>query len=205
MKTGPKYKICRRLGAGVFEKCQTQKFALAQETAIRPRKGGSRSGGSSFGVQLLEKQKARFSYGVSEQQFFRYVKEAMARKGGNSANDLVARLEARLDNVVYRLGFATTRRQARQLVSHGHIKVNGKRLTTPSYKVEIGDVVSIRTESQQSPFFANLTEHIAERKLPNWLKVSEGNLHQASVEAAPEIIASDLIFDPAVIIQFYSR
>jgi small subunit ribosomal protein S4 len=107
MITGPKYKICRRLGAGVFEKCQTQKFALAEANTVKPRKtGGGRSGGSSFGVQLLEKQKARFSYGISERQFFRYVKEAMARKGGNSANDLVSRLDAQRPFVTIRTAHA---------------------------------------------------------------------------------------------------
>lgn len=205
MIIGPKYKICRRLGAGVFEKCQTQKFALNEANTVKPRKmGGQRGGGSSFGVQLLEKQKARFSYGISERQFFRYVKEAMARKGGNSAHDLVSRLEARLDNVAFRLGFASTRRQARQLVSHGHITVNGKRITVPSYKVEKGDVVAIRVESRQSPFFANLSERIATRKVPAWLKISD-DIFSAEADTMPETTTMELMFDPAVIIQFYSR
>jgi small subunit ribosomal protein S4 len=147
---------------------------------------------------------ARFSYGISERQFFRYVKEAMARKGGNSANDLVSRLEARLDNVVFRLGFAATRRQARQLVSHGHIKVNGKRITVPSYKAEKGDVIEVREESRTSPFFANLSERIETRKLPSWLKVTD-DIYKGEMDTMGETAASELIFDPAVIIQFYSR
>jgi len=204
MIIGAKYKICRRLGAGVFEKCQTAKFAANEAATIKPRKMGGRSGGSTFGVQLLEKQKARFSYGISERQFFRYVKEAMEQRGGSSAIELVSRLEARLDNVVYRLGLASSRRQARQLVSHGHIIVNDKRITVPSYKAQKGDEISVRKESRQSPFFAGLTERIAVRKLPNWLKASDDQF-LASVEADPEIKATDLIFDPAVIIQFYSR
>lgn len=206
MKLGPKYKICKRLGAQIFEKCQTQKFALAQENAAPKRKKGGRPGsGSSFGAQLLEKQKARFSYGISEKQFFRYVKEAMARKGADSSKELVSRLEARLDNVVFRMGFAATRRQARQLVSHGHITVDGRRMTVPSYKVEKGNVIAVRTQSQQSPAFAAPEEKVASRTLPNWLSSVEGNPYAARIAGTPEAPDLQLQFDPAVIIQFYSR
>src|SRR5581483_8756571 len=130
MLIGPKYKICKRLGSSVFEKCQTQKFQLAADRA--PRKTKGRRGGSDYGAQLIEKQKARFTYGLSEAQFSRYVHEAMEIKGKDSAAGLLARLEARLDNVVYRAGFVKTRRAARQLVSHGHVTVGGKRLNVPS-------------------------------------------------------------------------
>ena len=206
MKLGPKYKICKRLGAGVFEKCQTAKFVVSETRNPKIKEGGgARGGGSSFGVQLLEKQKARLSYGISERQFFRYVKEAMERKGADSAHDLVSRLEARLDNVVYRLGFAATRRQARQYVSHGHIKVNGKRITVPSYKAALGDIIEVRPESKNNPFFVQAAEKITERKLPNWLKASEGNPLGGKIEGTPEVMGSELFFDPAVIIQFYSR
>src|SRR3989344_4594723 len=112
MIIGPKYKICKRLGASVFEKCQTQKFALAEARGGVKKKGKGSRGASDFGVQLLEKQKARFTYGLTERQFRRYVKEAMEQKGVDSAKALVERLERRLDNVAYRLGFAKTRRKA---------------------------------------------------------------------------------------------
>src|SRR3989344_9636802 len=114
MIIGPKYKICKRLGASVFEKCQTQKFQLAEANKPRKQSRGKR-GGSDFGAQLLEKQKARFTYGLSESQFSRYVHEAMERKGKDSALGLLARLESRLDNVIYRSGFVKTRRAARQM------------------------------------------------------------------------------------------
>ncbi len=206
MKIGPKYKICKRLGAQIFEKCQTQKFALSLENAAPKKKGkGGMRGGSSFGVQLIEKQKARFTYGISESQFFRYVKEAMSRKGADSSKELVSRLEARLDNVVFRMGFAATRRQARQLVSHGHITVDGHRLTVPSYKVEKGNVIAIRTQSQQSPAFAEPNEKVASRALPNWLSSVEGNPYAIRIDGTPEAPDTQLQFDPAVIIQFYSR
>ncbi len=205
MILGPKYKICKRLGAGVFEKCQTQKFALSEARNPRIKKSGGMRGGSTFGVQLLEKQKARFTYGISEKQFFRYVKEAMARKGGNSSTDLISRLEARLDNVVYRAGFAATRRQARQLASHGHITVNGRRMTVPSHKVEKGDVIAVRTESRTSPFFANIMEKAAERTFPTWMSGKEGDTHAVTIAATPVLPVAETLFDPSVIIQFYSR
>src|SRR5271156_1843234 len=123
MQVGPKYKICKRLGASVFEKCQTQKFQLAEARAPRRTSRPKRGGGSDFGAQLLEKQKARFTYGLTESQFSRYVHEAMEKKGSESTTGLMVRLESRLDNVVFRAGFVKTRRAARQLVSHGHIMV----------------------------------------------------------------------------------
>src|SRR6185312_6886566 len=149
MLVGPKYKICKRLGSSVFEKCQTQKFQLAEARAPRRSSRPKRGGGSDFGAQLLEKQKARFTYGLSESQFARYVHEAMERKGV-AAEGLLSRLEGRLDNVVFRAGLVSTRRAARQIVSHGHIMVNGKRMTIPSHLVTKGDTVSVREGSKAS-------------------------------------------------------
>ncbi len=203
MIIGPKYKICKRLGAAVFEKCQTQKFQLAVANAPRKTKG-KRGGASDFGAQLIEKQKARYTYGLSEAQFSRYVFEAMEKKGGSSSQNLLSRLEARLDNVAYRAGFAKTRRMARQLVSHGHIMVNGKRMTIPSHMVVAGDIIAIRPESRTSPLFANRTEAAAESKTPNWLQLEEGAV-SAKVSQTPTIAESDLLFNAPVIIQFYSR
>jgi small subunit ribosomal protein S4 len=202
MKIGPKYKICKRLGASVFEKCQTQKFQLAESTRA-PRKGGRR-GGSAYGLQLLEKQKARFTYGLSETQFARYVHEAMEKRGVSAMTGLVARLESRLDNTVFRIGLVKTRRAARQLVSHGHIMVNGKRMNVPSYMVKAGDRVGVREGSKQSPLFANRAEAMLEHKAPTWLKVGEDGL-SAEVTAEPVIAESELAWSPATIVQFYSR
>ncbi|HEY4511066.1 MAG TPA: 30S ribosomal protein S4 [Candidatus Paceibacterota bacterium] len=205
MIIGPKYKICKRLGASVFEKCQTQKFALAEARGGVKKKGkGGARGGSDFGAQLLEKQKARFTYGLSEKQFSRYVKEAMEKKGVDSAKSLVTRLELRLDNVVYRLGLAKTRRQARQLVSHGHVTVNGRKMTVPSHGVGPGDTVAVRPESRQSPLFKGVEESLVERRLPLWLSSGEGDLYAGTVQAL-EVPSGELGFNPSVIIQFYSR
>jgi small subunit ribosomal protein S4 len=203
MLIGPKYKICKRLGASVFEKCQTQKFQLAEARAPRKTKG-RRGGGSDFGAQLLEKQKARFTYGLSESQFARYVNEAIEKKGADSVSGLIARLEGRLDNLVYRAGFVKTRRAARQLVSHGHVTVNGRRVTIPSFAVSQGDVVSIRNESRQSPLFANRADVSAETRLPAWLE-AESDHFSVKVASMPKMEETELPFNAPVIIQFYSR
>ena len=203
MIIGPKYKICKRLGASVFEKCQTQKFQLAEARA--PRKTGrpKRGGGNDFGAQLLEKQKARFTYGLTESQFSRYVHEAMEAKGA-PATLLLTRLEARLDNVVYRAGFVKTRRAARQLVGHGHVMVNGRRLNVPSYKAEVGDVISIRTESRPSPLFANRTDVMADTKAPAWMQFEDQGF-AVKIAAVPSVEETAAPFSAATIIQFYSR
>lgn len=204
MLVGPKYKICKRLGASVFEKCQTQKYQLAEANAPRRTSRPKRGGGSDFGAQLLEKQKARFTYGLTESQFSRYVHEAMEKKGSNSSEGLMVRLESRLDNVVFRAGFVKTRRAARQLVSHGHIMVNGRRMNVPSHLIVIGDVVSIRPETRPSPLFANRTEVVAELKTPAWMELEDTGF-AAKIVSAPTTAATEAPFNAATIIQFYSR
>src|SRR6185436_9532268 len=168
MINGPKYKICRRLGPGVYEKCQTQKFVASQ--ARHANKGGKRPKAlSDFGTQLIEKQKARFSYGLTERQFSNYVKKATEVKGGNAPELLFGYMETRLDNVVYRFGVAHTRSLARQMVSHGHFVVNGKKLTVPSYQVRPGDVISVREGSRKSPLFQDLGKKLKNYSAPAWL------------------------------------
>lgn len=186
----------------MFEKCQTQKFQLAEARAPRKTKG-RRGGASDFGAQLLEKQKARFTYGLSESQFSRYVHEAMGAKGA-AADLLLSRLEARLDNVIYRAGFVKTRRAARQLVSHGHVHVNGRRLNVPSYKVEVGDVVSIRAESRTSALFHNRAEAASETKAPAWMTLEDQGF-AAKITDVPAMGETEAPFSAATIIQFYSR
>jgi small subunit ribosomal protein S4 len=203
MIIGPKNKICKRLGASVFEKCQTQKFQLAEARNPRVSKG-KRGGGGDFGLQLLEKQKARFTYGLSEKQFSRYVSEAIQKKGKDSIIGLISRLESRLDNVVYRAGYVKTRRAARQLVSHGHVMVNGRRMTIPSHSVEVDDTVSIRPESRPSPLFINRAEAAAEFKTPAWLS-SDASGFEAKIKSVPQTPDTEMPFNVGVVIQFYSR
>ncbi len=203
MIIGPKYKICKRLGASVFEKCQTQKFQLAE--ARNPRiTRGKRGGGGDFGAQLLEKQKARFMYGLSEKQFARYVSEAIQKKGKDSMIGLISRLESRLDNVVYRAGYVKTRRAARQLVSHGHVMINGRRMTIPSHSVSVGDTVSIRPESRTSPLFIGRAEAAAEFKNPAWLEADASGF-EGKIKSVPQTPETEMPFDVGVVIQFYSR
>jgi small subunit ribosomal protein S4 len=210
MLVGPKYKICKRLGASVFEKCQTQKYQLAEARAPHRTGRPKRGGGTDFGAQLLEKQKARFTYGLSESQFSRYVHEAMdlpaGRQGanGSSTGALMSRLEARLDNVIFRAGFVKTRRAARQLVSHAHVLVNGTRMSIPSHAVKVGDVISIREGSKASPLFANRAEAVAETKTPAWLTMSPDGF-SATIASIPTVAETEAPFNPATIIQFYSR
>lgn len=203
MIIGPKYKICKRLGASVFEKCQTQKFQLAEARAPRKISRGKRGGGSDYGVQLLEKQKARFTYGLSESQFARYASDAMEQKG-DSGLALVSKLESRLDNTVFRAGFVKTRRAARQLVSHGHVQVNGRRMNIPSYEVKVGETVSIREGSRTSPLFGNRAEAMLEVKVPGWLEVSPDG-YSLTQKTRPALTLTEVPFNAAVIIQFYSR
>ena len=160
------YKICRRLGARVFSKCENPKFVLTpvfKRGSTRRRKQVS-----EFGLQLLEKQKVRYSYGLRERQFVNYVKDAMSKKG-NPVEGLFRNLELRLDNVIYRLGLAKSRPFARQVVSHGHIIVNSRKITIPSYRVRKGDIVAIRKGSQNKKFFAELEESLKEHVSPTWL------------------------------------
>lgn len=202
MIIGPKYKIAKRLGAPIFEKTQTQKFALSEARTARnkTRKGGMMS---DYKKQLIEKQKMRFSYGISEKQLSRYVKESFA-KGHQPISELMERLESRLDNVVYRLGFAKTRRLARQIVSHGHIMVNGRRLNIPSHKVTVGDVISIREQSKPSPLFLALEESLGSYMPARWLSLNIKEL-KGEKKAEPTYEPTETLFDPQQVLEYYSR
>lgn len=203
MKLGPKYKIARRLGGHIFEKTQTEKFALSESRRARPQRKHQKSV-SDYGLQLLEKQRVRFSYGISEQQFRRYVREASAQKAESPSDALFKRLEARLDNVVYRLGLARTRRAARQLVSHGHFLVNGKRTCVPSYAVRTGDVIALREGSAGKGPFHDRTERLAEHTAPAWLSLDTG-AGRATVEGVPVRDTTASPFDLVSVVEFYSR
>jgi small subunit ribosomal protein S4 len=158
---------------------------------------------SDYKKQLIEKQKMRFSYGISEKQLSRYVKEAFA-KSHQPISELIMRLESRLDNVVYRLGFAKTRRLARQLVSHGHICVNGRRLNIPSHKVAISDIISVREQSKQSALFVVLHETLDAQVPPHWLTRNVKELN-GTKKSEPTYEASETLFDPQQVLEYYSR
>ena len=172
-----KYKIARRLGAAVYEKTQSQKFMLSEQKRSKARTGRPKRP-TDYGMSLIQKQRVRFSYGISEKQFSNSVKKAFesAKHGAIPANTLYVLLEERLDNVVYRAGIAKTRALARQLATHGHITVNGKKIDVPSYSVKQGDVISIREGSKSKPVFENLEVTLKSTKAPAWLKVDASKL-----------------------------
>lgn len=158
---------------------------------------------SEYGIQLREKQKAKFIYGVLEKQFHAYYEEA-ARKQGVTGENLLQELERRLDNVVYRLGFASTRREARQLVNHGHFTVNGKRVNIPSFQVKLGDVVAICEKSRSSVRIKTILEEQAKRACPKWLeKANDG--FEGKVIALP--VRDDIDYEVAehLIVELYSK
>ncbi len=204
MIIGPKFKICKRLGGAVFEKCQTQKFTLAEARQKNTRSGGKRpSQMSDYKRQLLEKQKMRYTYGISERQLVRYVQESL-EKSSNPSHALMIRLESRLDNIVYRMGLAKTRRLARQMVSHGHITVDGRKVTIPSYQVTPNQAVAVREGSKQSVLFQTQGEEVAATKVPVWLQFDPAAL-AGNVAATPSYDAHELLFDLEQVFEYYSR
>ncbi len=155
---------------------------------------------TEYGTQLREKQRARFVYGVQEKQFYKLYEEA-TRKEGVTGELLLQYLERRLDNVIYRLGFGATRRQARQIVSHGHILINGKRVDIASYRVKQGDVITVKEDSKE---LAIIKESVGQKTVPGWLSLEEGSL-TAKVLENPGRDAVDFEIDEAMIIEYYSR
>lgn len=198
-----KYKIAKRLGAGIFEQTQTQKFALSDARYKKKIRRGGR-GGADYGRQLLEKQRVRYTYGISEKQLSNYAKEAY--KASDPSATLHKSLEMRLDNVAYRAGLASTRRAARQLVSHGHTMINGKRTTIPSYRVRKGDSISIRDGSKSSPLFAHLMGEREEfaRTTPQWLAYESGAF-KIDVVGEPSYTPAETAVDYPTVFEFYSR
>ncbi len=206
MIIGPKYKIARRLGAHIFEKTSGKKYSLKEGEKTMGRnkgKGGMRPK-TDFGVQMLEKQKVRFTYLITERQFKKYVKAVLEKKAANPEEALYQSLESRLDNAVLRGGLAHTRFFARQMVSHGHITVDGVNVTVPSYKVKKGEVISVRKGSAGSAMFAALAERTADAVFPAWLK-SDLSRKTITVEGLPIYDASVMNFSLTSVLEFYKR
>ena len=198
-----KYKIAKRLGAQIFEQTQTQKFALAEARSPKKQSRGGRGGKSDYGRQLLEKQKVRFTYGIAERQLSNYAAAAFDQK--NPPEALHKALESRLDSAAYRAGFALTRRAARQMTSHGHLLVNGKRQTTPSYSLKKGDTITVREGSRKSTLFAHMgNPEAAARPIPSWLSVDLATM-VAKVEGQPGYTAAEIPLDYPAVFEFYSR
>jgi small subunit ribosomal protein S4 len=202
MKIGPKYKIAKRLGAPIFEKTQTQKFRLKLENAPKGKKGKRNT--SSYGLQLIEKQKARFTYGITAGQFGKYIKQVIDSKTINAPDDLYKKLETRLDNVVYRMGLSNTRRFARQIVSHGHIILNGIKTTIPSAVVKEGDIVAVREGSKKTKTFADVSERNKSYTVQDWLSFDTDKM-TGKVLKMPTLTGQDVLFDLGQVIEFSKR
>jgi len=206
---GSACKLCRREGEKLFlkgERCLSSKCAI--ERRAGPPGGGSkrtrfRHKVSEYGIQLREKQKVRRIYGVLERQFRRYYREAERRRGLTGSN-LLSILESRLDNVVYRLGFAESRQQARQLVQHGHFDLNGRRTNIPSCLVKPGDEISVRERSRKLTYFRTIRESLGQKALPGWLSLDVENM-KGRVLRAPSREDIDIPVNEQLIVEYYSR
>ena len=210
--TGPVCRLCRREGLKLYLKgarCEGHKCPITQRNPPRnfpPGQHGQRRTRrpSEFGVQLREKQKVRRYYGILETQFRKHYTEA-ERRGGVTGDNLLQILESRLDNVVYRMGFADSRRQARQLVRHGHFTVNGRKTNIPSFLVRPGDAVSVRKESRVREYFKDFSDVLNSKRAPEWLSVDAASLGgkvlslpvREQIEVPP--------FNEALIVEHYSR
>lgn len=208
--TGPVCKLCRREGEKLFLKgtrCMTPKCSVERRPYPPGQHGREkqfrRGRASDYLLQLREKQKARRIYGVLERQFSTYFEKANQQPGLTGTN-LLKMLERRLDNVVYRLGLADSRAQARQLVNHGHIMINGRRTSIPSALVAEGDTVSVRPESLSRTYFRDLRQELDDRQVPRWLALDTKNL-SARVLQLPEREDIDTTVNEQLIVEFYSR
>lgn len=201
MRIGPKYKIARRLGAPVFEKTQTQKYALSEERKLKSKRPRQKT---DYGLQLTEKQKARMFYGITEKQFKNYVKKALSQKHTSPSAELLKNLESRLDNVVWRIGLAPTHGAARQMVSHGHIIVNGKKARVPSSNINTGDIIGIRDGSKKSAMFSSVLEKGPEKEVPGWINF-DSSKKEATIKSQPFLQGNELMFNLGQVIEFYQR
>jgi small subunit ribosomal protein S4 len=204
--TEAKCRLCRREAQKLFlkgDRCYTDKCAYERRPYAPGGAGRLRKKMSDYAVQLREKQKVRRMYGLLEGQFHTYFERAEAQKGVTGANLLIL-LERRLDNVIYRLGFANSRDQARQLVGHGLFKVNGRRVSVPSLLVKANDVIEVREESRKVPVIMEAQEVIARRGCPSWLE-SDGANFKGTVKAMP--VREDIQFpiNEHLIVELYSK
>ncbi len=205
--TGPACRLCRREGKKLFlkgERCLTGKCALERRATAPGQHGAQSKQLKEYGLQLRAKQTAKRYYGVQEGQFATYYEKA-AKKSGVTGENLLSLLERRLDNVVYRMGMAESRRDARQLVRHGHFRLNGKKVTIPSISLKVGDVITLREASRSSAKIKELIEKMqATKNAPKWLECDSENI-TAKVVAIPEKADVDFDFQEQLIVELYSK
>ncbi|MBU2213287.1 30S ribosomal protein S4 [Patescibacteria group bacterium] len=201
--TGPKAKRCRRQGTNIYGSDKYDK--ILQRKPQGPGKGPRVRMGrkSEYAQQLGEKQKVRDMYGLSERQFFNLYKEAAGSKE-QTGDAFKQSLERRLDNAIYRAGFALTRLQARQFTSHGHFMINGRRVTVPSYRLREGDTIEVRDRSKNSPVFGPIVEAHDKYMPPGWMKVDSGSM-KIEIVSLPDPQSAEQAVDMRQVIEFYSR
>ncbi len=204
--TGAVCRLCRREGQKLFlkgERCYSEKCSFNARAYAPGQHGQGRKKASGYGIQLRAKQRARRFYGVQEGQFHHYF-EIAERKQGITGDNLLQLLESRLDNVVYRVGFASSRAEARQLVGHGHYEVNGKRVDIASYLVKAGDVISICEKSRASEKLKAVVEANSARPVPAWIDVNRESL-EAKIIALPNRDQIEAPVEEHLIVEFYSK
>ena len=204
--TGPSCRLCRRAGEKLFlkgERCFTPRCAIERRRSAPGEQSRRRRRPSDYGVHLLEKQKAKYIYGVLESQFRKYMAQAFDAPGVTGLN-LLRSLERRLDNVIFLLGFADSRKQARQMVLHNHFQVNGKRTDIPSYQVEVGDVISWKESDKTTDYFAERTDGIPKRPVPEWLMLDQTDM-TGRVMNMPADEDLQQAINSRLIVEFYSR
>jgi small subunit ribosomal protein S4 len=202
-------RLCRREGMKLYlkgERCYTPKCSVEKRNyapGMHGKKGTFKRKVSDYGVQLREKQKARRIYGVQERQFRRYFQNALRVKGMTGVT-LLQNLERRLDNVVFRLGLADSRPQARQLVRHGHFTLNGHNHDVPSYLVKVGDTIEVRPSSRSNRYFKELADRLGQRRAPEWLEF-DVNRMVGRVAGMPDRQSVDIPLQEQLIVEYYSR
>ena len=204
--TGPSCKLCRREGKKLFlkgDRCLTDKCALSRRATVPGQHGAGRKSVKEYGQHLREKQTARRYYGVQEKQFKKYYNVA-DKQEGIAGENLLSLLERRFDNVVYRMGLASSRKEARQLVRHAHFTHNGKKADIPSIILKVGDVVALKDKSRSSEKLKALMENMASVNAPKWLEVN-ADAASAKVIAIPAREDVDFDFNEQLIIEFYSK
>ena len=204
--TGPACKLCRREGTKLFlkgDRCTSGKCALDRRNTAPGQHGAANKKMREYGRQLREKQKTKRYYGVLEKQFKNYFVEA-DRKAGVTGENLLCLLERRLDNVVYRMGFAESHKEARQIVLHEHIELNGKKVNVPSISVKVGDVIAVRENFRNSEKCKALIDGMESKTAPKWLEVNKENA-SAKVIALPSREDIDFPFEEQLIVELYSK
>ena len=204
--TGPSCKLCRREGKKLFlkgDRCLSDKCAVSRRATVPGQHGAGRKTVKEYGMQLREKQTARRYYGVQEKQFKKYYVKA-DKKSGIAGENLLSILESRYDNAVYRMGLASSRKEARQLVRHGHFTLNGKKANIPSILLKVGDVIALREKSRSSEKFKELIEGMANVTAPKWLDLNKDAV-SAKVIAMPARDDVDFDFNEQLIIELYSK